>query len=196
MFSWFQTFVTPFVIAFGGEFWHDTVALVIPPTDTPIDISYIPDPNYKSMVIGLTFGDAYEYDPTTDTIGPEIYSTDVGIKHSTRDYMAWHWDPFVKSILKTNPYPQLLWASKERPYRLRVLNYRTGFVWSEATFWVIKFPRKVACPIWGECDPEDLFRRYMEGVCKFFIAISKIPIENLLRLLETPPTIVVGGGKK
>ncbi len=184
LFSWLQAFVAPFVVAHRGTFWHDTVALVIPPSEVPIDISYIPDPEYKSMVIGLTFGTPHEYDPSTGTVGPEIISTDAGVYHSTRDWMDWHWDPFVESILKTNPYPQLLWASREKPYHLRVINRTGKYIWAEVTFWVIKFPKRIPCPFWGECDPEDLFRRYMDGVVKLFTAISALGEAGVLKALE------------
>lgn len=164
MFSWLQTFVAPFVSAFKGMFWHDTIVMVIPPTDIPIDISYVPDPNYKALIIGLTFGVPREYDVTTGEIGAEILSDDVGIYHATENYMDWHWDPFVESILKTNPYPQLLWASKERPYILRVVNKTGKYIWTEVTFWAIKFPARIHCPIYGECDPEELFNKYMKSI--------------------------------
>ena len=181
MFSWLQAFVAPFVIAHGGSFWHDTIALVIPPTEIPIDISYVPDPKFKSLIIGLTFGTPREYDPSTGTIGPELVSTDVGIYHAQASYMDWHWDPFVESILRTNPYPQLLWSSHERPYQLRIVNYTSNYVWVEATFWVIKFPRKVHCPIYGECDPEDLFKKYMSGITKLFVAINEVEATSLAK---------------
>jgi len=87
MFSLLQAFVAPFVISFGGSFFHDTIEMVIPPTEVPIDISYIPDPTYKVLVIGLTFGTPREFDPDTGTIGPEIISTDVGVYHGEPGYM-------------------------------------------------------------------------------------------------------------
>jgi len=183
-FSWLQTFIAPFVAAFKGMFWHDTIALIIPPTEVPIDISYIPDPEFKALIIGLTFGTPREYDPATGTIGSEFYTTDVGIWHSTPGYMDWHWDPFVESIIKTNPYPQLLWASRERPYYLRVVNRTAKHIWVEATFWAIKFPRTVPCPVWGVCDPEDLFLKYMQGVTGVFVAASKVGPEKMIEVME------------
>ena len=184
MFSWMQSFVAPFVAAFGGTFWHDTIELVIPPTEVPIDISYVPDPKFKTLIIGLTFGTPREYDPATGTIGPEIVSSDVGIWHRASGWMDWHWDPFVESILKTNPYPQLGWVSSDRPYELRVVNNTGGYIWAEATFWVVKFPEKIYCPIWGECDPEDLFKRYMSGVTYLFTVFSAFGAERMLSALR------------
>lgn len=184
MFSLLQAFVAPFVISFGGSFWHDTIEMVIPPTDVPIDISYVPDENFKSLIIGLTFGKVREFDPATGTIGPEVLSTDVGVYHKQEGYMDWHWDPFVESILKTNPYPQLLWSSRERPYELRVINKTGKYIWSEITFWAVKFPKKVSCPLHGECDPEELFKRYMQGVASLFIATSEVGAAKLADVLE------------
>jgi hypothetical protein len=197
MFSLLQTFVAPFVISFGGSFWHDTTEVIIPPTDVPIDISYVPDPTYKALIIGLTFGTPREYDPATGTIGPEIISTDVGVYHAEPGYMDWHWDPFVESILKTNPYPQLLWVSRERPYELRVVNNTGKYIWSEVTFWAVKFPKKVFCPLYGECDPEELFKRYMQGVASLFIAMNEVgPVklsDVIERLHELVKFIPLGG---
>ena len=99
VFGWMQSFVAPFVTAYKGMFWHDTIEMIIPPSDVPIDISYIPDPKYKSLIIGLTFGTPREFDISTGAIGPEVYSTDVGIFHSTEGYMDWHWDPCVELSL-------------------------------------------------------------------------------------------------
>jgi len=184
MFSLLQAFVAPFVISFGGSFFHDTIEMVIPPTEVPIDISYIPDPTYKVLVIGLTFGTPREFDPDTGTIGPEIISTDVGVYHGEPGYMDWHWDPLVESIIKTNPYPQLLWSSKERPYELRIINKTGKYIWSEMTFWAVKFPKKVSCPLHGECDPEELFKRYMRGVASLFIATSEVGAAKLADVME------------
>ena len=191
MFSLMQAFVAPFVMSFGGEFWHDTMEMVIPPTDTPIDISYVPDPYTKSLVIGVTFGRPREYDPYTGTIGPEILGTGVGLYHSTKGYMAWHWDPFVESIINTNPYPQLLWTSKDRPYLMRIVNNTGKYVWCDATFWLIRFPRRIPCPLYGECDPEELFKKYMQGVTSLMIALSGIGAEELIRILSKPPVLEV-----
>ena len=179
MFSWFSAFVTPFVSAFGGTFWHDTMVMIIPPTEIPIDVSYVPDPEYKALIIGLTFGTPREYDPSTGEVGAEMLSDDVGIYHATEKYMDWHWDPFVESILKTNPYPQLIWASKDRPYVLRIINKTGKYVWADATFWAIKFPSKVRCPIYGECDPEELFERYMRGIAHFFVSYEHLSRDTL-----------------
>ena len=184
MFSLMQTFVAPFVISFGGSFWHDTMEFIIPPSEIPIDVSYIPDPTYKALIIGLTFGVPREFDPSTGTIGPEIISTDIGIYHAEPGYMDWHWDPFVESILKTNPYPQLLWASKERPYELRIVNNTGKYIWAEATFWAVKFPKKIPCPLYGECDPEELFKRYMRGVASMLIATSEVGAAKLADVIE------------
>jgi len=104
--------------------------------------------------------------------------------NSTSGYMDWHWDPFVESILKTNPYPQLLWASKEKPYYLRVVNKTNKYVHVEATFWAIKFPKTVPCPIYGECDPEDLFAKYMQGVTELLIASNKVGPVKIAETLE------------
>ena len=172
MFSWLQTFVAPFVVAFGGKFMHDTVAMVLPPTVTPIDISYVPDPDVKSLIIGVTFGTPREYDPYTGEVGAEILSDDVGLYHATFGWMEWHWDPFVESILKTNPYPQLLWVSRDKQYVMKMVNNTGKFIWLEGTFWYIKFPKTIKCPFYGTCDPEDLFIKYMRGITFLFTGID------------------------
>lgn len=173
-----------FVDGIGLIVLHNTISLVIPPTKIPIDVSYIPDPNFKCLIIGLTFGKVYEFNIETEEIGPEIQTVYAGIWHAQEGYMDWHWDPFVESILKTNPYPQLVWSSRDRPYELRIVNKTDKYLWCEATFWVVKFPRRVYCPIYGECDPEDLFRRYMQGICTFFLAMNMVGIENIMKVIE------------
>ena len=182
MFSWMQSFIAPFVSAVGGMFWHDSITLVLGPTSIPIDISYLPDPKFKSLIIGLTFGDVYEYDPDTGTIGPEILSPDIGVYHACKGWMDWHWDPFVKSILRTNPYPQLGWCSRENPYILRIVNNTDKYIWSDITFWVIKFPIRVRF-LGREWDPEDLFNRYMRYVMtlyyRFGEVLERVPREVL-----------------
>lgn len=188
MFSLLQAFVSPFVIAFGGTFWHDTIEMIIPPTNAPIDVSYVPDPNFKSLIIGLTFGTPREYDPATGEVGAEILSSDVGVYHAEMGYIDWHWDSFVESILKTNPYPQLLWASNENPYQVRIVNNTGKYIWSEVTFWAVKFPKKVVCPLYGDCDPEFLFKEYMKGIASFFLAMNKVGVINIAKAFtgETP----------
>jgi len=165
--------------------------MIIPPTDVPIDILYVPDPNVKTLIVGLTFGTPREYDPDTGTVGPEVLSPDIGVYHSQEGYMLWHWDPFVESILNTNPYPQLLWSSRERPYELRAVNRTGKYVYVDATFWLIKFPKAIYCPIYGECDPEDLFRKYMAGVTNLLIALEKVGVERIANLFGG--RLTVGG---
>ena len=186
MFAWMQTLVAPFVIACKGRFYHDTITMVIPPTEAPIDISYIPDPKFKTLVIGLTFGTPMEYDPDTGTVGPEILTADAGVYHSAPDYMDLHWDPFVESILKTNPYPQLLWSSTEKPYFLRIVNRTDKYIWCDVTFWIIKFPRTVDHPVYGSGDPEEIFRKYMEDVLAVLAMLRKI-----LPKLQTAPEVEI-----
>jgi len=157
--------VTAFVEDVGGLFWHYTIGLAIPPTTTPIYATYVPDPKTKALIIGLTFGDVYEYDPVTRTFGPEVRNVDIGVYHSCAQKMEWHWDPFVKSILFVMPYPQLIWCDASRPYEILIVNRTDKCVWADATFWMIKFPRRVLCPVLGTyCDPEELWKYYMKGI--------------------------------
>ena len=158
--------VVAFVESLGGLFWHDTPYYIIPPTGgSPIYATYIPDPATKVLVIGLTFGDVLEYDPVTDTFGAEVRSPKIGVWHGTRGEMMWHWDPALKSILKTNPYPQLLWCDVSKPYELLIVNDTDITVWMDVTFWVVKFPKRVMCPVLNRyCDPEELWNIYMKGI--------------------------------
>ena len=158
--------VVAFVEAVGGVFWHDTLIYIIPPTvGNPIYATYVPAPDTKVMVIGLTFGRPREYDPSTDTIGPEILSGDIGVWHATRERMDWHWDPMVESIIENRPYPQLIWCDASKPYELLIVNDTDKTVWLDVTFWVIRFPKRVWCPVFERyCDPEELWEAYMKGI--------------------------------
>ena len=158
--------VVAFVDTVGGLFWHDTLVYVIPPTaGTPIYATYIPDPATKVLVIGLTFGDVLEYDPATGEFGPEIRSHKIGIWHACKGRMMWHWDPALKSIFMTNPYPQLLWCDVGKPYELLIVNDTDKTVWMDVTFWVVRFPKRVWCPVLNRyCDPEELWNAYMKGI--------------------------------
>ena len=170
MFGWLQAFVEPFVEALGGVFWHDTDLLIIPPTTTPIYATYVPEPRTKALIIGVTFGTPREYDPSTGTFGAEIESMDIGFWHATRGKMDWHWDPLVKSILMTNPYPQLIWCDASKPYELLIVNNTSTTVAIDATFWIIRFPKRVWCPVLERyCDPEELWNRYMSGIVQYFV---------------------------
>jgi len=175
MFSWFVPEVAAFVKANGGLFWHDTIVMLIPPLgDRFIDISYIPARDRKSLIIGLTFGkdDLLIYDPVTGTYRrpntddmPKLAS--VGIWHRCVPWMDWHWDPFVDSLLGVGVYPQLGFASPEKPYELRVVNKTDLFVWANVTFWAINFPYQSICPITGErIDIEECYDKFMELVYK------------------------------
>jgi len=100
--------------------------------------------------------------------------------------MEWYWDPFVESlgVGARFVYPQLLWSSKEKPYELRIVNKTDKYIWIDATFWLIKFPKTVPCPLYGECDPEDLFQKYMSGVAALLIALNHVGVTKVVDLLE------------
>jgi len=191
-FSWFQAFIYPFVVFAKGQFAHDTIAMVIPPrSQMPpegyIDVSYVPSRDRKALIIGLKFGKARQFDSETGTIGQEIIATDIGVWHATPGYMVWHWDPFVESIIELPVYPQAFFVSTEKPYILRIVNNRDIYVWGDATFYYIEFPKTIYCPLYGSCDPEELFYKYMSGVVALFVAANHVGVNKLVELL--------GGGR-
>ena len=178
VFSWFQTFVLPFIVAFKGRFWHDTVIMVIPPTEEPIDVSYVPDEYTKSLIIGLSFGIPRVYDVETGEIGGEVITPNAGIYHKNEPWMEMHWDPFVESILMMRPYPQLGFSSKKKPYILRIINQTGQYLWTEVTFWVVKFPVKIEYPTHETAfDPEELFYMYMRSIVDYFLKLY-YPLEK------------------
>lgn len=184
-FSWFIDKVAAFAVAFGGRFWHDTLAMIIPPLPSPIDVSYVPSKDFKTLVIGLTFGDVLIYEPDknafrrpTDNEIPLLKNA--GVYHRSEPWMEWHWDPFVKSIVGFGVYPQLGFSTVERPYELRLVNRTPFFLYTDATFWLIKFPNEVYCPIYNtRCDVEFLFKKYMEGVVRLHVFYNKLLEETI-----------------
>ncbi|RLI46537.1 hypothetical protein DRO69_02835 [Candidatus Bathyarchaeota archaeon] len=120
-----------------------------------------------------------EYDGEVIDIETETHNFVAGrypfITHnSTRGKMDWHWDPFVKSILMTNPYPQLIWCDASKPYELLIVNNTSTTVAIDVTFWVIRFPKRTWCPVLGRyCDPEELWNKYMNGIVEFFVKQAK-----------------------
>jgi hypothetical protein len=190
-FSWFAEPVVEFAAAFRGVFWHDTWAVVVPPLPHPFDMNYVPSKDFKTLVIGLTFGRVLVLDPSTNTWReptPTEYAaklTRVGVYHRCAEWMDWHWDPFVNSLGIDGRfvYPQLGFASASKPYELRVVNPTDLIVFADATFWVIKFPNEIDCPIWGgergKCDVEELFWRYMRSRVMHHMAAGKMFWEGL-----------------
>jgi len=174
-FSWFVEPVTEFAAAFKGVFWHDTISLVIPPLPKPFDVYYVPSKDFKSLIVGLTFGRALVLDVATNAWReptPNEYVDKlpkIGVFHRCVDWMDWHWDPLVDSLGIGGKfvYPQLGFATYEKPYELRLVNPTDLIVFMDATFWVVRFPREVECPIWGDekavCDVEELFWRFMKS---------------------------------
>ncbi len=184
--------VAEFTVAFKGVFWHDTVAMAIPPLPHPIDISYIPSKEYKTLIIGLTFGKPLVYDyaigewrePTPTEYIEKL--TRIGVFHRCSDWMDWHWDPLVDSLGMSGKfiYPQLGFATASKPYELRLVNNTDLTVFLDATFWVLKFPVEVECPIWAPqgktmCDVEELFWIYMKSKVLNQLAIGKALHESL-----------------
>ena len=190
MFSWLQTFIYPFTIVAKGMFNHDTVAMVIPdkdhiPPEGYIDVTYIPVKGKKSLIIGLKLGRSREYNPATGLTGPEILTFDAGIWHSTPDYMVWHWDPLVESIIELPVYPQAFFVSTEKPYYLRLVNNTDKYIWIDATFYYIEFPRAVRI-LGRSVDVEDAFHTYMNGIIelategwKLLSKITRVSIRGL-----------------
>lgn len=189
--------IAAFVEAVGGRFWHDTMAMVLPPLPFPIDISYVPSKDFKTLIIGLTFGDVLIYEPDTHRFrrptDDEIpMLNNVGIYHRSEPWMDWHWDPAVKSIIGIGVYPQLGFASKDRPYELRIVNKTPLYVYMDATFWLVKFPNEVYCPIYGEgekCDVEFLFKRYMQGIVKAYVLCNRL-VDEVLKKPEDVDKLV------
>jgi len=190
-FSWFIDAVAEFTVAFHGVFWHDTWSVVVPPLSQPFDLNYVPSKDFKVLVIGLTFGKILVLDPSTNTWReptPTEYATKlskIGVYHRCSDWMDWHWDPFVNSLGVDGRfiYPQLGFASASNPYELRIVNPTDLIVYSDVTFWVIKFPNEIDCPIWGnekgKCDVEELFRKYMLSRAIHYMAMGKMFWEGL-----------------
>ena len=197
-FSWLLDTVAEFTVAFKGVFWHDTWAMAIPPLPHPVDLTYVPSKEFKTLIIGLTFGNVLVYD---DVLGdwreptPSEYVEKlpkVGIYHRCGDWMEWHWDPLVNSLGVDGRfvYPQLGFAGSEKPYELRVVNNTDLTVFCDATFWVIRFPNEVECPMWAEaegakCDVEELFWRYMRSRVLNQLAIAK----PFWEVLKTPADV-------
>jgi len=71
---------------------------------------------------------------------------------------------------------------------VRIVNNTGKYIWSEVTFWAVKFPKKVVCPLYGDCDPEFLFKEYMKGIANFFLAMNKVGVINIAKAFtgETP----------
>lgn len=191
-FSWFIDKVAAFATAFEGKFWHDTLVMIIPPLSQPIDVTYVPSKDLKTLIIGLTFGDILIYEPDTNTYRRPTDNEipllkDAGIYHRSEPWMEWHWDPLVKSISSFGVYPQLGFTTVDRPYELRIVNRTPFFIYTDATFWLIKFPNEVYCPIYGEenvkCDVEFLFKKYMEGIVRLHVFYNKL-IEELIKRPE------------
>ena len=195
-FSWFAEPIVEFATAFGGMFWHDTWAMVIPPLPSPIDMSYVPSKDFKTLVVGLTFGKVLVLDTATgrwDEPTPDEYATKlpkIGIFHRCVEWMDWHWDPLVNSLGFDGRfvYPQLGFATYSKPYELRVVNPTDLTVFCDVTFWVIKFPNEVECAIWGDerrkCDVEELFWRYMRCRVLNHMAIGRAFWEALSTPVE------------
>ena len=168
-FSWFVDAVAEFAIAFNGVFWHDTWAVVVPPLPTPIDLLYVPSPDFKALVVGLTFGKVLVLDhrlgewrePTPDEY---IELSKVGVYHRCGEWMEWHWDPAVASlgIGGRFVYPQLGFVSRSNPYELRLVNRSSLTVFMDVTFWVIRFPNEVEV-MGRRYDIEELFKAYMKS---------------------------------
>jgi len=197
-FSWLTEAVAEFATAFRGVFWHDTWAMAIPPLTEPFDLLYTPSKQFKCLIIGLTFGSVYVFDPATDTWReptPTEYVNKlpkIGVYHRCGEWMDWHWDPLVHSLGVGGRfvYPQLGFTSPEQPYELRIVNRTDIIVAADATFWILRFPNVIECPIWAEegkttCDVEELFWRYMR--CKVLnqMAIGKA----LWEALKTPEDV-------
>lgn len=189
-FSWLIDAVVEFAVAFRGVFLHDTWALVVPPLSQPFDAVYVPR-DFKALVIGLTFGKVLVLDPSTNTWReptPTEYVTKlsrVGVYHRCGDWMEWHWDPIVDSIGVDGRfvYPQLGFVSTSKPYELRIANPTDLTIFIDVTFWMIRLPSDVECPLWGDskgkCDVEELFWRYMESRVMYYMAMGKMFWEGL-----------------
>ena len=191
-FAWILGPVAEFATAFRGVFWHDTWAMVIPPLPHPLDLSYVPSKDFKTLIVGLTFGKVLVWDeaagawrePTPTEYAEKL--TRVGIYHRCGDWMDWHWDPLIGSIGMDGRfvYPQLGFATIHKPYELRAVNPTDLTVFIDATFWVIRFPNEVECPVWAEapgakCDVEELFWRYMRSRVLNQVAVGKVFWEAL-----------------
>jgi hypothetical protein len=191
-FSWLTEAVAEFTAAFKGVFWHDTWAMAIPPLPAPFDLLYTPSKEFKTLIIGLTFGDVKVFDagtgawrdPTSNEYANKLPK--IGIFHRCGEWMDWHWDPLVHSLGVDGRfvYPQLGFASVTKPYELRVVNKTDLTVFTDATFWVIRFPNEVDCPIWAPegkttCDVEEIFWRFMRSKVLNQLAVGKAFWENL-----------------
>jgi len=130
----------PLIKKFNMQFWHDTMAMIIPPKFQEM-ISYEPPKGRAYLIFAITFGRPRRYDPSTGTVGDVISTVDVGIWHASK-WMKWHWDPLVESIYEI-VYPQHVLVRHGEPYWMEIYNKTEDlFVYMDATIWLYEFEEK------------------------------------------------------
>jgi len=157
MFGNLQAFVLPFIVSNGATVSSDTIGAIVPTTNIPVSVDYVPSEEYKTLIFGVSFGTPREYDTVTGTIGPEVFSTDIGVYITIPGYVDWHWIPLVDQTVNT-VHPIVGWVTNKNPLSFRLINDASTTVWFSLTFWLARFPRSV------DGDPEEKFREYMSKI--------------------------------
>ena len=162
----------PFVFSLGGELWHDTIKVYLPPSFEDW-LVYSPVKYRSAVLYFIYFGDVRILNP--DTLEPEedILSDDVGFEHEHMYYMILHNDPMLKSILGHRPYIMLAYVDETTPHRLLLYNRIDDYVFIDATIWVAEFPMK-ELEIEGETvSIEKALIRYLSGIFYFYYKHGK-----------------------
>jgi len=176
----------PFVRAFKGLLWHDTMAIIIPPLgEATIPVDYYPGER-PAIIYYLYPGEARIYDPATGTLGNLIHSMNVGFKHEHAGWMKLHNDPLVVSFLYERPYQLVGFLGTGKAHKLYLYNSTSNFVWIDVTIWIAEFEKgREKVVIEGEeVTLEEAFDRYLRGIFRIIYHFGKESVEKELKLVE------------
>ena len=169
----------PFIRAFKGELWHDTISIILPPHIEMIPIEYYAAEK-PALLYYLYPGEARIYNPETGALGDEVKTMDAGFVHSHPGYMKEHHDPLVHSFLKENPYEFVGWVEPGKPHFLWMYNRTDSFIWFDLTIWVAEFP-SLEVEVAGEKrELPEVFDQYLRGIFNLFYTLGEAGVSSKL----------------
>ena len=129
----------PFIRRFKGTLRFNTLVLIAPPLPHPIRVEYYASDKPAVAYMFYT-GRAYEYDPATGSLGPEVRTTQAGVTHRIGGWVAGRAYP-VDSLWDKG-FELVAYIKPGRPHVIEAFNRTGKYIWFDFMVWFAEFERE------------------------------------------------------
>jgi len=161
----------PFIRRFRGTLGFTTVTLIAPPLPHPIRVEYYASEKPTISYMFYT-GEAYEYDPATGSVGPEVRTTLAGLTHRIGGWIAGRAYP-VNSLLNKG-FELVAYTKPGKPHVIEAFNRTDKYIWFDFTVWFAEFEREEYEFMGRVYTLEELLDMYLSRIAGM-VMLAKLP---------------------